>query len=70
MGKSSYLLQRMNLHVTKPEKEKNEHMTVEEKEKIETMHSGKKWQFSGHEKKILPQMGIESGTSGLRDLHT
>ena len=45
-------------------------MTVEEKEKIETMHSGKKWQFSGHEKKILPQMGIESGTSGLRDLHT
>ena len=33
MGKSSYLLQRMYLHVTKPEKEKNEHMTVEEKEK-------------------------------------
>ena len=29
-------------------------MTVEEKEKIETMHSGKKWQFSGHEKKVAP----------------
>ena len=65
MGKSSYLLQRMYLHVTKPEKEKNEHMTVEEKEKIETMHSGKKWQFSGHEKS-LPQVGIEPRTSGLR----